>query len=136
MAGIQQALAFIEMGRAERNLGNTEQALHLYQEAVALYRTVDQPLRLAHTVRHAADLNRELGNTKAAECEYAEALALYRAGERTAPLDLANTLNGYSMLLIATGDREAARQLTLEARDLYQRCGVAAGVADCDRRLL
>ena len=136
MTEIQQALALIEAGRTARNLGNTEQALQLYQEAVSIYRTIDQPLRLAHTIRHAADLKRELRTTKAAESDYAEALALYRASDRTAPLDLANTLNGYAMLLSAVGDSEAARKLTLEARDLYQRCGVSAGVADCDRRLL
>lgn len=71
---------------------------------------------------------------EAASC-YAEALALYRAGGATQPLELANTLRGLALVHEARGEGEEAAHLWREARDLYSRAGVAAGVAESERRL-
>ena len=49
-----------------------------YEEAVVLLREADQPLVLAHTIRHLGDVYLEQGRPDLAEPCYHEALGLYR----------------------------------------------------------
>ena len=122
------------LGQIERDMGQGEAALLLYDEAVTLCRAEADPLLLAHTVRHVADIHRNAGRLTEAEPLYDEALALYR-GQQPNPLDLANTLRPLGLLLEATGRREEAKLLWEEARVLYAAAGVEAGVAECLARL-
>ncbi len=134
-----RARALTGLGQIERDLGNTAHARELYSQAVALYRNTADIQKLAHTIRHVADMDREAGDLDAAEPAYREALALYREQKSTTALDLANTVNGLANLLTMRGARNEARQLTEEARDLYssqaKTPGVDAGVQECSRRL-
>lgn len=102
---------------------------------MALYRAEGDPLPIAHTVRHVADILREAGRHKLAEPCYYESLKLYRGEAATAPLDLANAIRGFALLKSNTGEAEAAKALWEEARALYAAVGVEAGVAESDRRL-
>ena len=83
--------------RARRE-GRLDDALHLYEEAVALCRLDNDPLQLAHTVRHLGDVHHDAGRLDRAEHCYREALAWYRAHPNTPPLDLANTLRPLAIL--------------------------------------
>ena len=129
------ARALTALGQIERDMKNTQAALQFYQEAVAIYHTQGDILRLAHTVRHVGDIYREDGQWAPAEPCYQDALGMYRANPDTPPLDLANTLRGYALLKNQLGQNEQARELWTEARDLYRSVNVEAGVAESTRRL-
>ena len=131
----QQAIAITKLGYDERAAGNIARARELYSQAAGLYRESHNPLPLAHTIRHIADMDRQTGDFAAAEPTYREALALYRANPDTLPLDLANTFNGFAKLLVAKGGHEEARLLTIEARDIYASLEIEPGVEECSRRL-
>jgi tetratricopeptide (TPR) repeat protein len=118
-----------------RREGRGSAAVDLYQQAVALLRQANSPLRLAHTLRHLADVHCEAGNPAPAEPLYREALELYRSSANTPGLELANALRPLALLLTGRGDHDEARLLWLEARTLYAAAGVGAGVEECERRL-
>jgi hypothetical protein len=89
---------------------------------------LNDPLALAHTIRHVADIHRVQGNPQLAEPCYDEALGLYRANAATPPLDLANAIRGLALL-------KNDKALWAEARDLYASLDVQAGVDECSRWL-
>ena len=49
------------LGQIERDLHHNDAALPLYEEAVVLGRQIDDPLSLAHTIRHFGDILRHAG---------------------------------------------------------------------------
>ena len=130
-----RAQELIEEGYAARNGGKLDLALERYRAGAEALRCVVQPQRLAHTVRHVADIERQMGLLDAAEVDYAEALAIYRDDSRTGKLDLANTLRGYALLREARGDLKAAAEMWSEAGKLYAEVDVQAGVDEAERRL-
>lgn len=129
------ALALAGAGQAERDLGDAGAALACYAEAAAVQRAIGDTDRVAHNLRHMADIHADAGRYDAALPLYEEALALYRAQPATHPLDLANALRGMAIAAEALRGRDAARALWREARDLYRGEGVEAGVRECERRL-
>ena len=70
-----------------------------------------------------------------AESCYHEALALYRRDEQTSPIDLANAIRPLAILKDDAGEKEEAKQLWKEARDLYATVNVQEGVAESSARL-
>src|SRR5262245_8410332 len=106
-----------------------------YRLAVAHLRRGDDPLKLAHAVRHLGDAYRRAGRAADAEPCYTEALAIYRAEAQTRPLDLANAIRSSAVLEGDAGHADAAQRLWLEAHDLYLACKVQAGVAESAARL-
>jgi tetratricopeptide (TPR) repeat protein len=129
------AVSLVHLGQIERDLHHTEASLQHYEEAAALCRVEGNPLRLAHTVRHIADIYCDEHQYTLAEPHYNEALAIYRSHDLTAPLALANAIRGLAILKQETGQFEPAKLLWQEARDLYSRVRVDAGVAECNARL-
>ena len=129
------AQAYTELGRVERDLRETDAALLYYGEAAAVYRRLDDPLRLAHTVRHIGDTFSESGQLEPAGPHFREALEIYRAHPETPPLDLANALRGYALLQEELGEKQEAVALWREARELYAAVNVQAGVDEGDRRI-
>ncbi|WP_419949527.1 tetratricopeptide repeat protein [Candidatus Palauibacter sp.] len=131
------ALARALHGRAnvERDRGRSDIALRLYREAIPLCRQGDDPLVLSHTLRHLGDVLRASGDLATAEPCYTEALALYRVHGATPALDVANAVRPLALLRETLGQREEARALWREARDLYREAGVEAGVAESSAHL-
>ncbi len=113
---------------ARRRDGATAQ--RCYEESVALLRELEEPLLLAHTVRHLGDVYHEEGRSDLAENCYVEALSLYRKHEDRSPLDLANAVRSLAVL-----PWEQSRALWEEARDLYTAIGVEAGIKESSARL-
>jgi tetratricopeptide (TPR) repeat protein len=103
--------------------------------AVARLRKVDDPLRLAHAVRHLGDAYYYAGRVSLADPCYVEALSIYRRHERAPPLDLANAIRSFAVLKDDGGATEEARRLWEEARELYVTVKVASGVAESAARL-
>ena len=66
--------------------------------AVASLRKVDDPLKLAHTVRHLGDAYYYAGRWSLAEPCYLEALSIYRRHENRRPLDLAYVLQCFLII--------------------------------------
>ena len=122
-------------GASSGILGETGAALLHYKEAAGVYRRLDEPLRLAHTVRHIGDILREDGQLEPAWSCYREALEIYRAHPETSPLDLANAIRGYALLQEEIGETTEALALWREARELYAAVNVQAGVDEGDRRI-
>jgi tetratricopeptide (TPR) repeat protein len=129
------AEALCGLGQADRDIGNLEAARLHYAGAAVLYREIGPPARLAYAIRHEADLLREESRPAEAEPLYLEAESIYRQQGEEAALDLANTLRGLASVNESLAKPDASRPLWQEARQLYARCNVEAGVAECDRRL-
>ena len=81
---------------ARRRDGATAQKC--YEESVALLRQLEEPLLLAHTVRHLGDVYHEQGRSDLAENGYLLALSLYRKHQDRSPLDLANAIRSLAVL--------------------------------------
>jgi tetratricopeptide (TPR) repeat protein len=129
------AEALSGLAQAERGIGNLEAAAHHYANAVVLYRELGLRDRLAYALRHEADTLREMGKVVEAEPLYREAEGIYRQIGESAALDLANTLRGLALVNESSGKTDASEGLWQEARKLYSKCNVEAGVAECDQKL-
>ena len=103
--------------------------------AVASVRKVNDPLRLARTVRHLGDAYYYARRPVEAEPCYVEALSIYRRHENRRPLDLANAIRSFAVLKDEIGAADEAQDLWQEAHDLYVDLKATAGVAECAARL-
>jgi tetratricopeptide (TPR) repeat protein len=131
---IDRADVFRELGELARNSHELRDEQEHYEQAVVLLRASDDRLKLAHTIRHLGDVHAERKNWPQAEECFAEALGIYRSHPSPGALDVANAVRSHAALKTETGQREAARALWTEARELYESEGVAAGVEECRRR--
>ena len=145
-SGGDSALALTRLGGIERDMGNDETALGLYRQAVEIYRGLDEPLKLAHTVRHVGDIAHEVSQLELAAACFSEALSIYRSHSETGTLDLANTLRGYALLQTDLGRIEEAIALWREAGQLYdkvwrepgspfEQADLAPGIAESQRQV-
>jgi len=101
-----------------------------YEEAVVLFREADQPLVLAHTIRHLGDVYLEQGRPDLAEPCYHEALGWYRSHTDESSLDLANAVRSLAVLRW-----EQARMLWEEARVLYTGLSIDGGIQESNARV-
>jgi len=101
-----------------------------YEEAVVLLREADEPLVLAHAIRHLGDVYLEQGRPDLAEPSYHEALGLYRSHVDDSSLDLANAVRSLAVLRW-----EQTRMLWEEVRDLYTSLSVEAGIKESTARV-
>ena len=124
------ARALREQGEAARRAGHHAEARRLYEEAVALMRTGDDALLLAHTVRHLGDVLHDARLSHLAEPHYAEALAIYHAHPGEQPLNHANALRSHAILKLELGETDAARRSWEAASRLYQQLDQREGVAE------
>ena len=103
--------------------------------AVAGARRVDEPLRVAHAVRHLGDAYYYARRPVQAERFYVEALSIYRCQRQTRPLDLANAIRSFAVLKDFVGSDEEAKPLWQEAYALYVTIDARAGIAESAARL-
>lgn len=119
-----------------RDLARNLEAAELYEEAVSLGRNQNNdPLFLAHTVRHLGDVRRHLGQHEAAQSCYEEALKFYRGEPEANPLDLANALRPFAILKEELGDLRGATAFWREVRELYHSLAIDAGVVEASQAL-
>ena len=115
------------------NLGH-EANIMKYKLKVASLRNSDQPLKLAHAVRHLGDAYYYAGRLELAEPCLVEALSIYR-NEDHGSLDLANAIRSFAVLKDELGDFDGAHRLWQEVHNLYRSVDVPAGVAESAARL-
>lgn len=101
-----------------------------YEEAVVLFREADEPLILAHTIRHLGDVYLEQGRPDLAEPCYHEALGLYRNHADESSLDLANAVRSLAVLRW-----EQAKMLWEEVRTLYTGLSIEPGIKESAARV-
>jgi hypothetical protein len=101
-----------------------------YEEAVVLFRETDEPLLLAHTIRHLGDVYLEQGRPDLAEPCYHEALGLYRSHADESSLDMANAVRSLAVLRW-----EQAKMLWEEVRTLYTGLSIEAGIKESTARV-
>ena len=129
------SVALGKLGHVALDLDDPNRARTLFRESVAAARKADDPLRLAHAVRHLGQVNRRLGRLESAGQCYEEALALYDQAGTAHPLDHANALRPAAVLRQELGDFEAARLLWRRAANFYRVAGVEDGVRECEAYL-
>ena len=115
-----------------RRSGLRKESLADYRRASEAFRMAGDTAGEAHALRHAADVLSEMGSLEEADDVYRETLELYRTHD-SKPLDLANAVRAYAVLLDKRGDDAGA--LWTRALELYERIGIAAGVEECRQRL-
>ena len=123
------------LANLELELEHEEPARPLWEEAVEILRGTDEPLALAHKVRHLGDLHRRAGRLDEAEACYTEALTLYREHDAPGSLDFANAVNRMAELEERRGNRTRALALWNETHDLYAAVDVSAGVEEAERHI-
>lgn len=106
-----------------------------YEEAIAILRSLDAPLKLAHTVRHLGDIHRHAGDLELAKRCYDEALGLYGEHPEAPALDVANALRAAALLAETLGDRPQALQHWQAAKGRYEEANVTAGAEEAARRV-
>jgi tetratricopeptide (TPR) repeat protein len=129
------ATLYEELAYVERNLGDLEASQRHYRQASEIYRSLNNPLKTAHTIRHAADILREQKKLDESAPLYAESLEIYRSQKGTPPLDLANAIRGFALLKEQAGDRKEALGLWREAKSLYELTGIEPGISESDARI-
>jgi tetratricopeptide (TPR) repeat protein len=129
------ATLYEELAYVDRTLCDLESAERHYRQACEFYRGLGNLLKVAHTIRHAADILREQNRRDESALLYGEALEIYRKHPETEPLDLANAIRGFALLKEDQKDREQAASLWQEAGKLYELTGIDAGVVESRRRI-
>ncbi|MDH3650775.1 MAG: tetratricopeptide repeat protein [Saprospiraceae bacterium] len=119
----------------ESDHNNHVKALELCEQSLTFYRKGKRPGRIAHSIRHVADLQRHLGKEVDAEYNYREAINIYRDQSDTSKGDLANALRGFGYLLEKIGKVREASAVWKEVKELYQACHLQDGVVEANRRL-
>ena len=140
-----QAAAWHGEAARLRKAGDLEGALTRQRRAVTLWRELDDRARLAHALRHVADMLIEGRRAHEANAAISEVLALYRATPEAPPLDVANALRSAAVHAEAIGDGDGAEGFWQEARRRYAELDALfehltgrqgnPGVEEADRRL-
>jgi len=121
-----EANALLELGRSQHQLtGDTTQALATTEQALRVFRELDDRVSQAEAHNNIGDFHLASGDPDAARDSYDQALALI--GDATVPMELARALEGIACTYPpATRPPEATRQLR-QALSLYQRLGAPDG---------
>lgn len=99
---------------------NLLNALEYNKKSISYYTEAENHDKMAHAIRHRANLQYEMDQLEAAEANFIKALNIYRENNTTQTGDLANALRGYGMLLEKKTHFEKALKVWEEIRDLYQ----------------
>ena len=133
---------FMHLGRIyhvlmqiESDQDRPHQAISLEKQALEYYEKAGDQLKIAHALRHVADLQVRLGQLKDALHNYQRVLAIYRTTRAGSVGNLANALRGYAMALESAGLQDQAISIWQETRDLYQSLGLKAGVQEANQHL-
>ncbi|MGP8250894.1 MAG: tetratricopeptide repeat protein [Terracidiphilus sp.] len=123
-----------ELAYVERALHDEQAAEAHYRRATEMFRTLRDPYRTAHNMRHLADVLREAGRPLEAAPFYSESIEFFRkSGEY--PLQLANALRGLALMQGDLKDFAGSLQSWAEAKALYQMVSVDAGVVESRKRI-
>lgn len=112
-----------------------EQALRYSKASVDYHVKTKNQAKIAHSIRHLADIQVQLGQLDEAESNYAKSINLYRQEPSTSSLSLANALRSFAILLEKKGEISAAIDTWEETKVLYQQSGIGEGVQEAEAKL-
>src|SRR5437879_2678526 len=115
--------AKLKEAAAASRTGRSQDALRLVTDVLATARQSNDPLVVAYTLRHTADIHAQLGFFDQSATEIAEAIRIYREHATNHALDLANALR-----ISALNAERRAHATWHEAKALYASVDVQAGV--------
>jgi predicted ATPase/serine/threonine protein kinase len=116
-----RARAFLRAGGLERDQGNYEQALRLFQNALTLYQRLGDKWGIAATLNGLGDMAQQRGNYAEATAHYEDALVLFKElGNQQA---VSYVLNNLGNVARDEGDYERALEIHEEALALFRNLG-------------
>ncbi len=101
-------------------------------KAIEYYRKSGKPQKIAHALRHQADIMCRMDRTNEGHVLYQKALGLYREHSDTSPNDMANALRAFALLLVEQGNKIKALETWQEAAELYGAIGLIEGVKEAE----
>jgi tetratricopeptide (TPR) repeat protein len=110
-------------------------ALKHYEESASLLRRLDDPLRLAHTIRHLGLVHEDADRLDDAEECYDEALRIYREYATDDDMDYANAVRYAASIKERLRKADESRGLWQEAEQRYRTQGIDAGVKEAEDHL-
>ena len=119
----------------ESDHGHPSKALEWCQKSLSCYVETGNKNKIAHAMRHVADLQRDLGMEEEAKRNYQEAIKMYRDSSNVNKLALANALRGFGLLLERRGKIEESIIIWKETQALYACCKLQAGVEESNQKL-
>lgn len=122
-------------GQFERDQGNREQALQFYLQGYNHYAAGKHAEKMAHALRHIADVRRDQGDREGAERDFRTAIEMYLNLDPVPAHSLANAFRGFAILLERMGKSDEALQAFEEAHRLYLQVGNAPGIEEMGRRV-
>lgn len=111
----------------EADKDHFDKAVEHCQWAVLSYEKSKDAERIAHSVRHLADLELKTGKLNDAERNYIKSIGIYKNLKDNNNGDLANALRGYARLYEKREEFTEAMDLWQEIILLYQECDFKAG---------
>lgn len=112
----------------EMDCKNPESAINHSNKSVEHYSKANDPDRLAHSLRHNADILRKLGKLKESEINYLTSLELYNAIENMHPGDLANAYQGLALLREKMNSKDEAIKLWQKVKTIYTKTQYNDGI--------
>ncbi len=121
-------------GQLESDKDHFSAAIEQFRKSLMYYEKGGDVNKIAHSMRHNADLESELNNLSESEHLYRKAINLYRSFD-VSEGDLANALRGFGLLLEKQNNTEEAIGVWKETKNLYQVCGLREGVDEAQNKL-
>ena len=109
---------------------NWELAAEYGWKAIEYYKCAENTNKVAHALRHQADIMCRMDCEIEAHTLYQKALDIYKQDTNTSTLDLANALRGYALNLNNMGRKKKAREIWEETKGLYAKIGLVDGVEE------
>ncbi|WP_115462187.1 tetratricopeptide repeat protein [Winogradskyella aurantiaca] len=119
----------------EADTDNYDEALAHNIQSLTYYKASGNIDRIAHSMRHLADLQAQLKNYKEATKNYTSAIQLYEDNSNTCEKDLSNALISYAELLDLIGKKKETINQWTKALDLYQKIGFKEGMKLAEHKL-
>ena len=121
-----QAESALRIGITTFFLGNFEEALQRYQEALDLFQALDKPGRASQTLNEMGTLVNKQGDIEKALSHFERALELSRAASDS--MQIANSLNNMGFAYYKQQNWDKAMELYKESADLKERIGDINGL--------
>ena len=122
------ASAQSDIGRLRFGVSDLTSARQAFEQALAIYRQIENRLGEASTLRSLGDLNQRTADLSGARLAYEQALAIYQQVENR--IGEANTLQVFGNLKLRTADLSGARLAYEQALSIYRQIENRLGEAN------
>lgn len=110
-------------------------ALEFNQKSIDYYTKAKNLDKMAHSIRHRADLLAAQNELNEAYISYSKSIELYRSNSDTKDGDLANALRGYALILEEMGTVDNALSIWVEIRQIYTTHNLTEGMEEAESKI-